>query len=533
MTFSGVNHSRGNAGMAIRARCSACGAKLKADDRHAGRTVPCPGCQQPLTLPSGAPSEEFVDPFAAEAEALAAPPKPAAIAPPEVVKRPPPLRPLTPSAAKPPAPATGKTVTSRKPAGQPPTPPAPPPVAEPDFKEEVEASEVAPEVDDSSFPDLSDEDLAGEVLHPQKKKKQLSRVDDDEEPAATRKSKSRPRRALVDLPTAGFEWRQHLHWVLILGLMPLVLSTVFGDSGSVLEQIEQSLENHPEVNAEAVDSADSVHDLALLFPEHRIDGALLSADTYWHWGFALASSLAFLGLFLFMWPGKESRAPTLLITGIATGTVGIMLLLGFQWVAFSTGGVVLRGRGIVVLLFYLVQFIGFSYRCALDGESGFLSSFFGFTFGVGLCEELCKALPVAFYLSGSEKRSLREVCLIGLASGVGFGVSEGITYSAEYYNGIHDIWIYVIRFLSCVSLHSIWAGSVALLMYRNQDYLEWSWEAAFGFVVYYLLVAMVLHGVYDTLLKQDHELLAVLSALVSFGWFQWTLSRASAEAGEF
>ena len=512
--------------MAIRVSCSACGAKLKAEDRHAGRTVPCPGCQLPLTLPSIAQSGEFVDPFAEEAEALSRPPKAvAAPSPPKAATR---LTPNRPAATPPPEPSAPqrpapKTSVRKR--------PAPPPVEEPDFDEEIEASEAAPEVDDSSFPDLSDEDLAGEALTPQRKKKKPQLVEDDA-PLPPRKPEKRSRRGMVDLPASG--WRQHLHWVLILGLMPLVLSAVFGDGGNVLEQIERSLENHPDVNEDALNEAESLHDLAMQFPEHRLDGALLAADSYMHWGFALASSGVYLGLFLMMWPGKESRAPALLLTGLITGTVGIMLLLGFQWVAFATQGVVVtRGRGIGALLFFVVQFIGFSYRCALEEGSGFLSSFFGFTFGVGLCEELCKALPVAFYLSGPEKRSLREVCIVGLASGVGFGISEGITYSSEYYNGIQDIWIYVIRFLSCVSLHAIWAGGVALLMYRNHEYLEWSWEAVFGFVVYYLLAAMILHGVYDTLLKQDHELLAVLSALVSFGWFQWTLSRATQEAGEF
>ncbi len=511
--------------MAIRASCSACGAKLKAEDRHAGRTVPCPGCQLPITLPSIAPPDEFVDPFAEEAEALARPPKPVtAPSPPKPATRPASKRPTAASPVEPPAP--------QRPVSKPPVRkrPAPPPVEEPDFDEEIEASEAAAEVNDSSFPDLSDEDLAGEALTPQKKKKK-PRVVEDDDPLPATKPQKRPRRGMADLPASG--WRQHLHWVLILGLMPLVLSAIFGDNGGVIEQIEQSLENHPDVNEDALNEADSLHDLAMQFPEHRLDGALLAADSYMHWGFALASSGVYLGLFLVMWPGKESRAPALLLTGLITGTVGIMLLLGFQWVAFATQGAVVRGRGIAVLLYLIVQFIGFSYRCALEEGNGFVSSFFGFTFGVGLCEELCKAVPVAFYLSGPEKRSLREVCIVGLASGVGFGVSEGITYSSEYYNGIQDIWIYVIRFLSCVSLHAIWAGGVALLMYRNHDYLEWSWEAVFGFVVYYLLAAMILHGVYDTLLKQDHELLAVLSALVSFGWFQWTLSRASQEAGEF
>jgi hypothetical protein len=41
-------------------------------------------------------------------------------------------------------------------------------------------------------------------------------------------------------------------------------------------------------------------------------------------------------------------------------------------------------------------------------------------------------------------------------------------------------------------------------MCRNQDYLgEWDWGNAGNFVLHYLTIAMVLHGLYDTLLKKD------------------------------
>ena len=505
--------------MAIRASCSACGAKFKADDRHAGRTLACPGCRQPLTIPPAASvateKDRFIDPFAEEAAALDSPPLTAPAPPTRTRKSPTPKPAASIPLVKKPA---TKSSERKPPLSQPP--------AEPTFDEEIVASEADADIDHSQFPDLSEEDLAGEALSPPKKRKQTLAAETSDVPSAS----PRKRQSAVERPATG--WRQHLHWVLILALAPLVMSTVWGGSSDIMEQIQLSLDNHPEVNASAVMESTSLHDAAMQFPAHQLDGAFLPADTYWHWGFALASCGVFLSLFMVMWPGKESRVAALLTTGVITGTIGILLLLGFQWVAFSTDGVMVRGRGIGVLLFYIVKFVGFSYRCALDGNSGFLPSFFGFTFGVGLCEELCKALPVAFYLTRPGNRTFREVCLVGLASGVGFGVSEGITYSSEYYNGIHDPWIYVIRFLSCVSLHAIWAGGVALLMYRNQDYLGWAWESVFFFVVYYLLMAMILHGVYDTLLKQDHELLAVLSALVSFAWFQWILSRASREAGE-
>ena len=48
---------------------------------------------------------------------------------------------------------------------------------------------------------------------------------------------------------------------------------------------------------------------------------------------------------------------------------------------------------------------------------------------------------------------------------------------------------------------------------RRQD-----WEAALMFVVKYLSIAMVLHGLYDTLLKKEYEVWALAIAVVSWMW---------------
>jgi hypothetical protein len=110
-------------------------------------------------------------------------------------------------------------------------------------------------------------------------------------------------------------------------------------------------------------------------------------------------------------------------------------------------------------------------------------------------------------------------------------VSEGIMYSSDYYNGMAPGLTYLVRFASCVALHAVWASSVALMMYDNQDHLlfnsagDFGWESVGYFVVYYLGAAMVLHGLYDTLLKQDLDLGALAVAAASFGWWAWLLNK--------
>src|SRR5205085_2028573 len=52
----------------------------------------------------------------------------------------------------------------------------------------------------------------------------------------------------------------------------------------------------------------------------------------------------------------------------------------------------------IACLFLLQDFVGQSSQATLDPEENFLSNLIGFIFLVGLGEELCKSLPVIFYV---------------------------------------------------------------------------------------------------------------------------------------
>ncbi len=319
--------------------------------------------------------------------------------------------------------------------------------------------------------------------------------------------------------------------ILIAALIPLAWN-IFIPSVDVEEAIKSTIKHHPEIESKLkqvmeAENADE-EDFFKVLPGHKLDGAWLAHDTYQHWLYALLSSAAFTALILGIFPKSTESIGKMIAVGAFTATIGIFLLLGFQFVAEWTQGFYLRGRGIIVLLFYVVKFIGFSYHAAMDEKNGFMLSALGFTFGVGLCEEICKSLPVLFHYQTKAEWPWRTACLVGLISGVGFGVSEGITYCSDFYNGITGGDIYLVRFISCVALHAVWSGAAAIFIYRHQAQLQGSEHFLNGMMTWVMLVSipMVLHGLYDTLLKKHMDGLALLTALVSFAWMIYLIEGA-------
>ena len=96
----------------------------------------------------------------------------------------------------------------------------------------------------------------------------------------------------------------------------------------------------------------------------------------------------------------------------------------------------------------------------------------GFVLGVGFCEEGIKAMPVIWRMYRPSYLSWHGACLLGMASGAGFGVSEGIHYSTNYYNGLSGAEEYVLRFTSVAGLHVLLSGACGILLHRHQRHLD-------------------------------------------------------------
>lgn len=452
--------------MAIEVICT-CGKRLRAKEEFAGRRARCPECGQTVLVPS---------PRAEKAPGLEEQAKPLPARPPQ---------PHPPAEAAEDRPLEDTYGLAAEPPREAPTPRATRALAE---SRAPRPEEDAPE--------------------------------DDSERPARRKRRARPATAEGQPPSGGVATiREYMYVVLVLALIPLAVTMLQGND--VAERLERTLRANPQTLERFKDRADaSVDDVLGALPGRRIEGAHLPRGSWGHWLYAVAAAVFFFGIVLTMFHASAARPQDVLLVGLITATVGILFLLAVQFIALWTHGRWFVGRSIVVIVFYVLKFIGFSYRSALDEDSNFLLSMLGFTMGVGLCEELVKALPLLWHFRRTATLGWRGACLWGLATGVGFGVSEGITYSSDFYNGIHTGGTYVVRFISCVALHAIWSASVGITIWKCQELIQGNceWYEFFVPVFRVLAVAMVLHGLYDTLLKKDMSALALVVAVGSFGW---------------
>jgi len=341
----------------------------------------------------------------------------------------------------------------------------------------------------------------------------------------------------------GRSWRDYAYWTLLLTLLPLVFSLLGKDEEDPQRRLVRTLEQAPRdvqqrvgqiLQAVQQGKADP-DDLLDALPAGRLDGAHLPHKTFRHYLYALLAALGFVAGAVFLLPSEEGNLGPLLLIGLFTATGGIAFLFLAQLLAEWTQGHILISRNLILLvLFWIAWAIGFSYRAALDPDTGFVPSFLGYTFGVGLCEEVCKALPLIFYYRTSDRASWRDACTWGFVSGVGFGLAEAILYSANHYNGVSPGSIYVVRFVSCVALHAIWSAAAALFIHRHQTLLQGdlAWHDYIPRVLVVVAVPMILHGLYDTALKKEMNGLALAAALASFAWLAWLIEQAPATEAE-
>lgn len=322
-------------------------------------------------------------------------------------------------------------------------------------------------------------------------------------------------------------WRDFTYFILVLALLPLGL-LLFLKKDDAAARLVRTLEKLPKGVQDRLDNLDE-EELFKVLPDSRIEGAHLGRTSYRHYlyGFVAAGAFFLLGVFLVR--AEDSHPWSILLSGVFTGTAGIVILLLAQlFAAVTQGHILVSGNPVILVIFWVAWAIGFSYSVVSNPDYGFLATFFGFTFGVGFCEELCKALPLIIYYKGRRNPRWHDGCAIGYASGAGFGIAEALLYSGNQYNGIATYDVYLVRFISCVALHIIWSLSTALFLHKHQWLLH---DAESGYeyiprVMVVVSIPMMLHGLYDSALQKHMGWLALVAALVSFAWLVWLMETA-------
>lgn len=150
-------------------------------------------------------------------------------------------------------------------------------------------------------------------------------------------------------------------------------------------------------------------------------------------------------------------------------------------------------------IFQLPSWPGISWIYSLIQEKNWFLNSMGYILGVGLFEELVKALPL-FILVRWAKRPIIPQTLVfyGLMSGIAFGVFEGVQYQMEINSTLDysNAFFMNIARLTCLPfLHAVWTGIAGYFMAFARLYPK------YRISLYFLSIGIpaTLHGLYDAL----------------------------------
>lgn len=210
-------------------------------------------------------------------------------------------------------------------------------------------------------------------------------------------------------------------------------------------------------------------------------------------------------VFLYALSPRRIDWSTAIYVGAFTASVGVLLLLLLQeiggWAQSHPESLFKGGANPAVKVIQLILYlVGKAY--AVRDDPNLVAHLFGYIAGVGMCEELCKILPILWILrsKASPLPTLRKCMFLGAFSGLGFGISEAMHYSHEAYLPLGaPLTVYIMRFTALPAIHALWTATVAGIARTKLTWLN----ASKDFGPYAAKVALLivgpafLHGLYD------------------------------------
>jgi RsiW-degrading membrane proteinase PrsW (M82 family) len=231
---------------------------------------------------------------------------------------------------------------------------------------------------------------------------------------------------------------------------------------------------------------------------------------------------------------RPQRIPIATAIGVAlfTAVIGIFMLLVLQsladWVVHARR--VPTGRGSIIWGIFAA--IGAAYQ-AIHSDN-VLVRWLGYVFGVGLCEEATKLLPLALLVIWRSDRhlSVHTFLFLGFVSGLGFGIGEAI-YGYALWSSVYGVGDNIIRWYSAVPSHAIYTTVCAAFLWRLADQLEsaesfWGRAMVIGMAVG---VMALVHGTYNTVCSFGVGAALVMEVL-SFVLLIWAVRWVTIDATE-
>ena len=132
-------------------------------------------------------------------------------------------------------------------------------------------------------------------------------------------------------------------------------------------------------------------------------------------------------------------------------------------------------------------------------ETPFPLSVIGYTLGVGITEEIAKAVPLLIILYRAKEPLIPQtVVYYGLISGIAFGVWEGVEYqmtvNAEQEYTV-SFYLNILRLTSLPFLHACWCGITGYFLSFANLYPKYRK----GLYVLAFTIPALIHGLYDSI----------------------------------
>ena len=144
----------------------------------------------------------------------------------------------------------------------------------------------------------------------------------------------------------------------------------------------------------------------------------------------------------------------------------------------------------------------------------------GFVGGVGVAEELCKAMVLVIMFRRKDQLSPHTMLFYGLMAGLGFGLFEGVRYQWQFNLNMTQsaqgyYLLNVLRLTSLPFLHAVWTGIAGYFLGFALRYPERRvglWITAIG-------LPAVLHGTYNTFSRHGFGLFVAVFSVFALNLY--------------